>query len=565
MLNLIAPLFAYLSVGCATLALLQRFWKNASQHWLILTFGMPLVFGYFCYYLAIKSLFLCHLLSLGITLPCMAWTTFRIITGRLPLPETEWRWYRPFLTLTLLMVLLNSAVLHLGYQPTNSVKLAQDRFFADPLPFDNYLPLLSVNRLYQQESLKPYALDWRSTDRPPLQSGICLMLRPYFLDPVEGYQAFSTFLNASILIGIASWLQNLGIRKGRALALCSLIAFSGTFLVNTVFVWSKLFPAMLLFALCAQLWRQTHFEKNLPFWILAGSTSALSLLMHPGSLFALIGIFAFYTLQHRRLHLNQFIAAAVVFAVFILPWSLYQKHYDPPGNMLQKRFFADHPQFDDVTFGDAVKEAYRNLTLESWIKSREHNLQVVVGDWRQAIDDARQAGFGSEYLLTRYFIFIYIGLSVFPAILGYPMALILRIRPERSLATHLWRFHGLTLLGMGLWILLILPSGRTIISHGTYFFPILIMLMGGLLIQERRSLLQLLIAANLVLHTIIWFLPRFRSLETNGMLLDIHIIDIPATLVLLASLMAVCLLITRELQRDEKIVDPSDPEPLHPL
>ncbi len=344
LLNLIAPLSLYVALGLAGYAILVRFWPQARSYMVILVLTIPLMFAYLQFYVALKSLYFSYLLG---TLTLIASATFLLMGGlrKKDFPEADLRYFLPVFALVLLSVVMTSSILYMGWTHHNSIRLSQDRLLIDRLPLDNYLPLLTLDRLYGQESLKPFIIEWRSTDRPPLQAAANLLLRPFFLDPIEGYQAFSCWLQASILFGIHFLLQCLGIIRKRALIICGIILFSGTYLANTLFVWPKLYAILFPLLLTGLLLRKKEFENDLGFWIIAGSVSSIAMLIHPGSLFALLPILLVYTGRHRKVCWQQFAAMLIVFSIWMLPWLVYQQIYDPPGNAIQKRFFCKLPLF----------------------------------------------------------------------------------------------------------------------------------------------------------------------------------------------------------------------------
>lgn len=543
-LNLITPLTLYLAFGITAYSLLARLWKGASEYMVILVLTLPLAIGYLQFYVALESLFAAHLIGIA----CLVFSAVFLMMGGVrhqDFPRRQLHYYLPVFLLVLFAVVMVTSILYMGWSSRNPVILAQERFLPERLPLDNYLPLLTLNRIYDQDSLKPFIIEWRSTDRPPLQTAACLLVRPFFLDPIEGYQIFSTWLHASILISIAFLLKSLGVARRNMLIICSLILFSGTFLINTLFVWPKLFAVSFPFFATGLLLRNKDFEHHFAFWLILGSISAFALLIHPGSLFALLAILVIYTLRHRKICWQQFAAAAVVLLIWMLPWLLYQKHYDPPGDFMQKRFFANYPYFDDVRFPEALKIGYGELTLQSWASGRWENIKTVIGNFSRAFAVFPEQIL-SESLHLRIYIFNFIGVSLIPLILGYPLSWLSRRKMPNQLKESIRFLHAGILFGMAAWIILILPPGRTIITHGSFYFPVLIMVIAGLLVQHRPKLLLLLLTVQYLFFQVVWATPAMRSYLRENVLYDLDFIDWGSVLCYLLSVACIFLMILRK-------------------
>ncbi|HTD32157.1 MAG TPA: hypothetical protein VK665_00750, partial [Candidatus Elarobacter sp.] len=159
---------------------------------------------------------------------------------------------------------------------------AGHRFFV-MRPGDNLLPQLVAERMYHGQDLHHFLGDWLSSDRPPLQSGIILLVRPVFR--ALGAYADAGFEIAGIVAQLvwvpSAWL--LCVRAGfsprrRALVMAFLI-FSGFFLYNTVYTWPKLLASGLCVAafVCALRWERENRDAAL---VVAGVCAALALLAH---------------------------------------------------------------------------------------------------------------------------------------------------------------------------------------------------------------------------------------------------------------------------------------------
>ena len=119
--------------------------------------------------------------------------------------------------------------------------------FTHRLPFDSVIPAFIGNRLFAGQSLRPFVGDWLSSDRPPLQAGIYLLVLPWMkmlgLPIGLGYQCAGTILQIFWLP--AAWVlcRAFGLsRMAAALVIC-VVGSTGFFLLNSVFVWPKLLAA----------------------------------------------------------------------------------------------------------------------------------------------------------------------------------------------------------------------------------------------------------------------------------------------------------------------------------
>ncbi len=215
-------------------------------------------------------------------------------------------------------------------------------------------------------------------------------------------------------------------------------------------------------------------------------------------------------------------------------------------------FFANYPYFDDVGLIEAIKIGYGNLTIKDWAIGRWENVRTTVGYFPLAYTNFFEQ-LPSESLHIRTHTFTYIGISLGPTILGYFLALFSwkEIRPSLKSAI---RYLLLTVMvGLFIWIILILPRARTIIHHGSYYFPVLIMFLGGLLIQNRPRLLIALFAVQLVYFQMIWGTPAFQSEWDKGRLLNINFVDPGAISFYTFSVFLILLLIFKSPQNDQTL------------
>ena len=378
--------------------------------------------------------------------------------------------------------ILSLGLLHGG--EASPLSLAAGRFGPPVLAGDNEIPKLFADGLYAGKIPKPIMADWLSSDRPPLQAGNTIWTYPWTSGNRNlSYLALSVILQCSFLAALWSFLIACKIdRRPLALALAACF-LSGFTLVNGFFTWPKLFPVAFLLILAAYLLtgRYQPVRDRTAIGAMLGAIAAFAMLCHGGSMFAILGIAACMLLM-RRFPSRRFLTGMAVTAVLLyLPWTLYQKLYEPPGDRLLKWHLAgtEHPgpheTFSHLLFGN-----YGKLTSGELIQLKASNFKLVGGNIPQYL---REIGVFSSTLspdaagfLRRATILYWIP-SIGLAILG-PLALLLlslsrRWRPNSAefiAASRIWLLTGLTL---ALWCLLMFGPGATFPHQGTYLTEIL--------------------------------------------------------------------------------------------
>jgi hypothetical protein len=224
-----------------------------------------------------------------------------------------------------------------------SLATAQIRF-SHPLPYDNEIPFIFSEQIQNHAIRKPMVEDWHSSDRPPLQTGLVFAERRYNPEPrqlasqVTGALAQSTWILALWILFTALEIESAAI----ALVLAACLS-SGFVLVNTFFVWPKLFAAALsigaLIPLLVGKQRPLAGQTNL-YAILSGSLLAFGLLAHGGAVFAVLGAAVTLLLIRVRIPPRHVAILLAVAFVLYLPWLLYQHFYNPQGNRLLKWHLA---------------------------------------------------------------------------------------------------------------------------------------------------------------------------------------------------------------------------------
>jgi hypothetical protein len=257
------------------------------------------------------------------------------------------------------------------------------RLFSGVLPGDNIIPWLFAERIYKRQPLIPFCCgDWLSSDRPPLQAGIFLFYWPLRLFGGEGlnYQLVASGLQCSWIFGVWSVLSAVGASKRRIIQVLGLLVPSAFFLYNTIYTWPKLMAAtFILFAMAIAI---TVFRERRPLTrseaILGAICVALAIMAHPGSIFSL-PIFGLVLFVRRSLPLRHLAVAVLILATFSIPWQLYQKYVDPPGNRLLKMHIAGYHGIDNRSFAQTLRDSYRAMPWKQIALYKWLNLRYLLG------------------------------------------------------------------------------------------------------------------------------------------------------------------------------------------
>lgn len=243
------------------------------------------------------------------------------------------------------------------------------------LSSDAWLPLLFGDMLARGQLDVPMVGDWLSSDRPPLQVGLYLLLHSVLPETrALVYQGVSTWAQALVLVPVLALLARFMSGRARVVALL-VISLSALVVLNTLYVWPKLLAA----AFCLMYYLALFPAEGKPRqWAQAGIAAAMALLSHGGSLFFLVGASLVHLAWYRRQSLTVMMRTGPVALLLYLPWIAYQRFVDPPGDRLVKWHFAGKVPVSDESAVDAITSAYSALTPGEWLASRWENVAVVV-------------------------------------------------------------------------------------------------------------------------------------------------------------------------------------------
>jgi hypothetical protein len=258
------------------------------------------------------------------------------------------------------------------------------RFLEFVLMQDNVIPYFLADRLYQGLDPRQIMPEWQTSDRPPLQAGILLTQLPLghlVGEPWPWSQVFACVVQCLWVPALWEFWQSAGLARRKAGLALLLVTVTGFMLVNSVFTWPKLISAALAvnaFSL-ALLPRGPDAAQPPARAGLWGLAAALAFLSHSGVAFTFIP-FGVLLLLPRYFPgvLRLAVAAATALAV-VVPWSLYQSLYEPPGN----RLIREHLAGSSKTWQQGrsawlnLADAYESLSPGEILDNKRANVEVL--------------------------------------------------------------------------------------------------------------------------------------------------------------------------------------------
>jgi len=393
------------------------------------------------------------------------------------------------------------------------------------LPMDNWLPKILADQVWEGSIKRPMVGDWLASDRPPLQAGAYLLVK-YFSPETAGiYQVLGTWLQCTVIVPVILIVQSAGF--GRKIAPLAVLTLStcAVFIINGLFVWPKLLAATYTAVLFVALFQSTQTRLTPRSQILlAGLSLAFAMLSHSASSFALIGVLMAYVLQQRSKGLPSLFAACGIAVIAYLPWLVYQKIIDPPGDRLMKWHLAGVIPIDHRSLLQTLGDSYSSLTWETWLAGRIENVTRVFVDplwFPRELSAYLQSIFHgtpdpSSIYVNSFFFFSYAQWFFPPAIilLSYAYLAVRRIRPPDTLNS----LAGTVLFSLSAWVLLMFSPGSTIIHSGAYFCPIGALLLAmGLLNACSETVFKVLSWLSVSLAVSIYMLDRqIQALFVGG-------------------------------------------------
>ena len=414
----------------------------------------------------------------------------------------------------------------------------QDRFFPYQLPPDNLLPLILGERIYHNVPFRPaFFADIQSSDRPPLQTGIMLQQRPFWTSPDLQYIFLGILLQTSWIPALWVFLRRLSIQGPMLLAALAVPILSCFAFTHDIFTWPKLLSAAYgLLALSCFGWLADRQSTRLDA-ILGGAAAALAMLSHSGVMMTIIG-FAFLTLVLRKAPLRWSLIFVGVTAAVFLPWSLYQKLYDPPGDALLKLHLAGVID-RNRSLSSLLMASYANLGFMGWITTKWLNVKTLFWGTSGAklFHGASQTVLGFSEL-TFFNLFPCIGL----ANIGFALRFGGRGR-ERQIADRMLLVSFASLVA---WLLIMFAPESTTIHQGSFVTVLLLFSALAILTASyrKRAALALVLLQLILFVTYVVFAKPVIENQPSAFMDTFP--DIAMFLVFAAALTSLILLVTQE-------------------
>ncbi len=349
--------------------------------------------------------------------------------------------------------------------------------FTHALPGDNMLPFVLAEAVRYEHIPKPLAADWLSSDRPPLQTGLALAEYPFMPQPRDqGYQMLGALAQSLWIPALWLFLQSFRVdRRLMALIFCVSI-LSGFVFVNTFYVWPKLLAAAYTIGFSALILAdqlRTEMERSLVLQLVAGSMAAFAALSHGTSFFALIGLTATALLMRKRLRWRSLAVLAVTAFVIYMPWLLYQKLYDPPGDRLLKYQLAGVEQPDRRPFPEVLTTAYEQAGFEKIAHNKWANFITLIGSEPSFCKNVYGLVAGPQRYLEAKTLRVLFFFFIVPNLGFLPVGLIaLGAGLRKRYRSDTWRLAAMLALYTAFtWAaccLLLFGPGSTVIHQGSY-------------------------------------------------------------------------------------------------
>lgn len=384
------------------------------------------------------------------------------------------------------------------------------------ITFDNLLPQLFADNVYDG---RPRQLigDWQGSDRPPLQSGAVLLQSPLTFAPslnIAGYQILATLLQ--VLWVPAVWIMGRRLRfsAGQMGAVLLLLTCTGFFFFNSVFTWPKLLAGGLVMFGFALLF----FEKPARVrWALAGLAFAGAFLAHGGVIFTLVPMGAILFLRHFRKNPQLLGVLAAAFGLLVLPWWLYQKLYDPPGDRLIKWHVGGVVAIDQRPAPELIVDSYEQAGPGEIAHNKADNIRTIFGD---VPPEGLLYGEGTlASIRDAEFRYVLFGLGLLNA--GWIMVLMpsvrRRLQQTKLDGQRLQLLFTVALASLLAWALVLFGPDITVIHQGSYATMLLLFIALAAVVTRALSplLLKLLLTLQVSYFILVWVLSVWAQHSVN--------------------------------------------------
>jgi hypothetical protein len=239
-------------------------------------------------------------------------------------------------------------------------------------------------------------------------------------------------------------------------------------------------------------------------WLTGAALCALGYLSHGGAMFSLLAL-APLTLFMRPTK-TMLVASLGIFLLLVLPWSCYQKFYDPPGNRLLKWHLAGVIPIDNRGAWETISTSYHKTSWSDILQNKGANVAQLFQDGPWHLLNLSPANVRDNRAAEFFHFFRALGLGSWLLLLLPWLAW--RLRGDKS-STNFIRFSSLlagwVALTLLVWVSLSFGPGTTIIHSGS-LAPLLVLWTLPVVVLARwwRPSLVLVAIIQLVLLIAIW-------------------------------------------------------------
>jgi hypothetical protein len=453
----------------------------------------------------------------------------------------------PALVMLLGITMVTVALFALWGVPKDPFFWAQWRF-RPALPIDNEIPQWVMDRLAAGGDPRTAVEGWQSSDRPPLQTGLMLVVQN--LTSALGMPRSPSGLTAGIAAqltwvpGTAILVRSLGGRRRGILAAVLFTALSGTVLVNTVYTWPKLLSAAFVLAALAIVLEPTLPGSRIGAGRmgLVGVLVVLGALAHGAALFALPILLLALLYRRRDLTLRGIGLMAAAAVPTYLPWVLYQRLYDPPGTRLLSWHLANvfYPQDNDVL--GQISDAYSTAGWDTTITNKWANLTYPFSGrpW-----EGISAG-GVDIHVRRATEFFTISNAVgvgWVAALAVLVTVVLaavRRRVPDPFAVRVLVMMAFGLVSIVLWALALFGPATTYVHHGSHVFILIALAAPLAWLVDRRPVAGALVTAAGVVFCLVTYAPMLDTAHAIGPVVEVADVPISKRALVLGIVGMVC-------------------------
>jgi hypothetical protein len=412
--------------------------------------------------------------------------------------------------LALLVAVFYSSVGFLYLSDDSIGDQMQVRLRSGFMPPDNILPFELAKRLWAGESPRkpPLVAFWQGSDRPPLQSGVDLLILPLgypFALPDLLYQLVSLFLQCIWVMAVWVLVRAVGLTNRYLVPILGFCIFGELCMFHSIYVWPKLGAAAMMLLGSAPAFRGKWTLLNA---CLAGTCLSLGLLMHTGVVFTIVPFLVFVLVTRNLPSWKQLAAVTGIALVLLLPWRWYQTVYDPPGDHLLKFSMTraqNEPEIDRP-FGELLRESYVWMSPASYVESKWADVETMfTGGEMVDMESGDPHRMAAAYANGSFFhLFWCLGLL--------NAGFVCRFFAKRTEAVRfadgcLWIVAG----SMLLWIFVLYPPGATVVHQWSLASVLLLyVILAIYVIEGRPGLLypllgiQILVAFPLLVFAKAW-------------------------------------------------------------